>query len=161
MAEQVAWGQGPKQGYEWDKWFDGHWWKLTKGVDFERPMERMRIGAFNQARKMGFKLTTRVDGDTLWIQAIPMVVAAQDRPEVSAGEVVQQPITTKRGRASKYPEEIWDGQPRAFYPGKDFQEGCQEGFRQAIRAAAVYRGIGVKTSVRADNAVIVQAVPKH
>lgn len=153
QVEQVA-----RPEYQWDQWFNGSWWKLTKGQDFERPVEGMRTYAFNQAKKRGYRLTTKAAGDHLWIMATP---DGQDpRPTISAGEVLQEPVKATRGRNSKYPEEIWDGQPRAFYPGKDFREGCQEGFRQAIRAAATYRGTSVKTSVRMDGAVVVQAMTK-
>lgn len=161
MAEEldeVEAGRLMANRYEFDQWLNGSWWKLTQGVDFHRPVEKMRTYAFAQAKKRGLRLTTKASGETLWIMAITPGQKAQGK--VSSGEISQDPASLGRGRPSKYPEEMWDGKPRAFYPGKDFQEGCQEGFRQAVRAAATYRGVSIKTSARKDGSVVIQAVVK-
>jgi len=146
------------QKYHFDQWFNGQWWKLTEGEDFHKPIERMRTYAFVRARQLGLKLTTKVVGRFLYLMASPM--GSEATPKVAPGTVINGQVTNRRGRPTRYPEEIWDGRPRAFYPGKDFQEGGQEAFRQAVRKAATYRGIGIKTSIREDGSVVLQAIPK-
>jgi hypothetical protein len=71
--------------YPWDKWFDGCWWRLTKKLDFRGSAKSMSTTARVAARRKGFDLEQRVDGDTLYLRTkprlkLPIHLGPQEEP---------------------------------------------------------------------------------
>ncbi len=62
-------GRSPK--YPWDEWLDGFAWRLTRGEDFVPTSESFRSMAYDAAELRGLKCQTKIDGDSLTIQARP------------------------------------------------------------------------------------------
>lgn len=61
---------GRPSSEDWDKWLDGGVWRLVRGEDFHKPKcESMRSVSCMKARERGLKVRTRVDGDSIVIQA--------------------------------------------------------------------------------------------
>lgn len=72
MAEQVEDFRFHRKGYDWDRWFDGHYWRLKRGVDFSCKANSFRMTAQKAARRQGLHLQTQVEGDELiTMRAIP------------------------------------------------------------------------------------------
>ncbi len=46
--------------YPWDEWFDGDWWELFHGDDYEVATDNMRAGAHTAAKRRGGKVSTRL-----------------------------------------------------------------------------------------------------
>lgn len=57
--------------YPWQDWFDGRIWKLTKGTDFKHEATAFRLQVIVRASDFGQKVTTRVVGDDVYVQAKP------------------------------------------------------------------------------------------
>lgn len=70
MAKQVE-GFAPQyRKYDWDLWFNGEVWQLTRGEDFQCAAHNMRVMAQNRARRRGLKIHTSIQDETiLFIQA--------------------------------------------------------------------------------------------
>lgn len=63
--------RGPQSTYDWDTWLDGNSWQLKRGVDFDTPVEKMRIRVWNVSSQRGLSVRTEVvDSDTLLIQVV-------------------------------------------------------------------------------------------
>jgi len=41
----------PKRKYPWDRWFDGHIWKLKKGEDYDCPTRNIQVQILIRAKK--------------------------------------------------------------------------------------------------------------
>lgn len=50
-----------KPKYPWDEWFDGGWWRITKGQDFTLDNHGMRNVIRQTARKYHGRVTIRQD----------------------------------------------------------------------------------------------------
>ena len=69
MARQVS--ELPVHGrekYPWAKWTNGKRWKATKGVDFSCSAVVFRRTVATRASRKGFKVETRVQGETVTFQ---------------------------------------------------------------------------------------------
>jgi hypothetical protein len=51
-------------------WLDGKPYEFTRGVDFDMDATRFRTNLVGKARNRNIKITTRVVGDTVYVQAI-------------------------------------------------------------------------------------------
>lgn len=58
------------------------------------------------------------------------------------------------GRRRKFGDEIFDGSPWEFEPGKDFPANDIEGFRARIRSIASRRGFSIVTHVTESDSVV-------
>jgi hypothetical protein len=59
-------------GYDWKQLFDGQAWKLEAGEDFHCKMQSFRCQVFNAAKKRALKVVTRIDGDSIYLQAFDL-----------------------------------------------------------------------------------------
>ncbi len=57
--------------YPWEEWFDGSVWAIKRGEDFDVSVATFRSMAYTTASRRHLKLTSRVDGDTVLLQALP------------------------------------------------------------------------------------------
>lgn len=63
--------------YDYEKWFDGEVWKLTRGEDFQTNPLALRTTLYNAAKKFGVKVRTSIpDENTVIVQASPR----EDKP---------------------------------------------------------------------------------
>lgn len=74
MAELIDVSEWPEQRpgvymYPWDEWLDGRPRRFRRGVDFEPEPRVFRQAAFHAARRRAVKLTTRIVGDSVYLQA--------------------------------------------------------------------------------------------
>lgn len=60
---------GVREGYPWDEWLDGRVWHLTRGEDFTTSPRNFSSSVRQAAARKGVKLSTRVLGDNVFIQA--------------------------------------------------------------------------------------------
>lgn len=54
--------------YPFEHWSDGQIWTVTKGIDFETAPGRFAHSAYSWGRTRGYKVATRVNGNTVDIQ---------------------------------------------------------------------------------------------
>ena len=50
--------------------FSGKVWKLVRGVDFEGTIQQHQVRIVNAARFHGFRVITRSEGDSLFVQRV-------------------------------------------------------------------------------------------
>jgi len=58
--------------YPWDEWLDGGVWAIKRGEDFDVSVATFRSTAYTTANRRHLNLTSRVDGDTVLLQARPI-----------------------------------------------------------------------------------------
>lgn len=51
----------PGSIYPWEKWQDGQWWTITKGADFNCPVQSMRNQLHVRAKTTGVRVKTHTD----------------------------------------------------------------------------------------------------
>lgn len=73
---------GERAEYPWDDWFNGDIWVLEHGRDFTAKLASFRVIAYAAARRRGVRLKTGLnpDGQSIAIQAIPLVTVPADVP---------------------------------------------------------------------------------
>lgn len=59
---------GRGTSYNYDEWFDGQKWALTKGEDFDAKTTSMVSGIKNQLEQRGLVATVGASGDTVYVQ---------------------------------------------------------------------------------------------
>lgn len=72
VVESMPSGRKLGISYDWKSLFDGQTWKLERGPDFGCKMSSFRCQVFTAAKKHGVKVATRVDGDSLYLQAFDL-----------------------------------------------------------------------------------------
>jgi len=55
--------------YDFDKWFDGSVWKLTRGSDYECQTRSMGVGLYKAAKQRDVRLKIREVDDCIVLQA--------------------------------------------------------------------------------------------
>ena len=72
---------GPLPKYPWDRWFDGHPYRLTKEIDFDCSVESMRDQIRIEARKRKIRVRVILEwevkrgkriSNSLAVQALPL-----------------------------------------------------------------------------------------
>ena len=69
VDNEFDWPPVRRGRYPWGEWLDGQTWRLKHKHDFNCKIESMRITVCTQARRLGRRARTAVDGDDLIIQA--------------------------------------------------------------------------------------------
>lgn len=59
--------------YQWDVWLDGRPWQMVQGTDFHCLPSSFRMAAYCAARRRGIRLSARVEGPVVILQARPPV----------------------------------------------------------------------------------------
>jgi hypothetical protein len=72
VVESMPSGRKLGQSYDWKSLFDGQTWKLDHGSDFSCKMSSFRCQVFSAAKKYAVKVSTRVEGDSLYLQAFDL-----------------------------------------------------------------------------------------
>lgn len=74
--------------YDWDKWFDGSVWRLTRGQDFQVSLPAFRGAAGAAAKRQGIRITTRkVAENTILLQAVGEAVPEKKPAVIEAPSV--------------------------------------------------------------------------
>ena len=70
-AEAIE-NRGRPEKYPFDEWFDGAWWKLERGLDFQVKAPSMRTAIFSAARRRNLKVATRISKNNgiLYVRAV-------------------------------------------------------------------------------------------
>jgi len=69
--ESIKFGNGSNAKYDWNSWFDGNVWILTRNEDFETECDTFQTTVLIRARKRGIKvLTKKLAGNKIAIRKV-------------------------------------------------------------------------------------------
>lgn len=90
----------PRWGYPWDEWLDpDRTVRVTRGVDFDKPVESFRTSAYGVAKTMGGSVKTRRGVDEAGREYVDIDYYPPEEPEEEPGEPAIQVVTATRQSA--------------------------------------------------------------
>lgn len=71
MAERIdRIAQHGRARYPWDEWLDGSAWRISRGVDFDCPVNSMASIIYQRAARGGLTVVVRQRDDSVELQVV-------------------------------------------------------------------------------------------